>query len=94
MVLFHIVGVGACFQLGRLILDFGHGACRHRCGTGAQAHISAGEAHKDIRGLTPHPARQAPMIQGSSYGYVLAVRLCVWRLRFLLRSRRVVSRTE
>ena len=44
MVLFHIVGVGASLQLG--ILDFGRGACRHRRGTGAQAHVFA---RKDIR---------------------------------------------
>ena len=43
MVLFHIVGVGASLQLGRFILDFERGACRHRRGTGAQAH-----ARKDI----------------------------------------------
>ena len=49
MVLFHIVGVGASLQLGRFILDFGHGACRHRCGTGAQAHVLA---CKDIRKWT------------------------------------------
>ena len=33
MVLFHIVGVGTSLQLGRFILDFGRGACRHRRGT-------------------------------------------------------------
>ena len=41
MVLFHIVGVGASLQLGRFILDLGHAACRHRRGTGAQAHVFA-----------------------------------------------------
>ena len=49
MVLFHIVGVGASLQLGRFILAFGRESCRHRRGTGAQAHVSAGESRKDIR---------------------------------------------
>ena len=46
MVLFHMVGVGGSLQLGRFILDFGRGACHHRRGTGAQAHVFA---RKDIR---------------------------------------------
>ena len=49
MVLFHIVGVGASLQLGRIILDFGRGACRHRRWTGTQAHVFADFACKDIR---------------------------------------------
>ena len=48
VVLFHIVGVGASLQLGRFIMDFGRGACRHRRGIGAQAHNS-----RDIRKWTP-----------------------------------------
>ena len=61
-VLFHIVGVGASLQLRKFILDFRRGACCHRRGTGAQAHVSAGKASKDRRKWTP--ARQATMIHG------------------------------
>ena len=76
MVLFHIVGVGASLHLGRFILDFGCGACRYRRGTGTQAHVSAGKARKDIRKWTP-PLDKPLWSMGSSYGYVLAVRLCI-----------------
>ena len=63
MVLFHTVGVEASLQLGRFILDYARGACRHRRGTGAQAHVFA---RKDIRKYTP--ARQAPLIHGIQLG--------------------------
>ena len=63
MVLFHIGGVGASLKLGKIVLDFGLAACRHRPWTVAQAHVFA---RKDI--CNEPPARQASMIHGIQLG--------------------------
>ena len=85
MVLFHIVGVEASLQLGRLILDFGRGACRQRPGTGAQAHVFT---RKDIRKCTPR--QTSPMIHGIHFFMFWPFVCAFWQLRFLWRSRRAV----
>ena len=59
MVLFHIVGVGAILQLGKFILDFGRGACRHR----RKRMFSPAKTY-----ASEPPARQAPMIHGIQLG--------------------------
>ena len=60
MVLLYIVGVGASFQLGRLIL---RGACRHRRGLTRKRMFSPAKTY-----ASEPPARQAPMIHGIQLG--------------------------
>ena len=50
---------------GGIILDFGRGACRHRRGTGAQAHVTRAKPVKTY--ASEPPARQAPMIHGIQF---------------------------